>query len=104
MGQGPGAQPLIQRPGEEGGEQARQHIIHDHAPAAGQALGGIDDTGFPDVEEPEEQEVRHQPCRHRQLFLTEQGYRYLIESRRFDEHHRLSEPAVWKQLLVEAGP
>ena len=42
-------------------------------------------------------------ARNRQLFLTEQGYRYLIESRRFDEHHQLSEPIVWKQLLVETG-
>ena len=43
-------------------------------------------------------------ARNRQLFLTEQGYRYLIESRRFDEHHRLNEPAVWKQLLEETAP
>jgi DNA excision repair protein ERCC-3 len=44
-------------------------------------------------------------ARNRQLFLTEQGYRYLIESRRFDEHHQLSEPLVWKQLREEtAGP
>jgi DNA excision repair protein ERCC-3 len=42
-------------------------------------------------------------ARNRQLFLTEQGYRYLIESRRFDEHGHLSEPAVWKQLLVETA-
>jgi DNA excision repair protein ERCC-3 len=42
-------------------------------------------------------------ARNRQLFLTEQGYRYLIESRRFDEHHQLSEPTVWKQLLVETN-
>jgi DNA excision repair protein ERCC-3 len=42
-------------------------------------------------------------ARNRQLFLTEQGYRYLIESRRFNEHGHLSEPAVWKQLLVETG-
>lgn len=40
-------------------------------------------------------------ARNRQLFLTEQGYRYMIESRRFDEHGRLSEPAVWKQLLAD---
>jgi DNA excision repair protein ERCC-3 len=42
-------------------------------------------------------------ARNRQLFLTEQGYRYLIESRRFNETGHLSEPAVWKQLLVETG-
>jgi DNA excision repair protein ERCC-3 len=42
-------------------------------------------------------------ARNRQLFLTEQGYRYLIESRRFDEHHRLSEPTVWKQLRQETS-
>jgi DNA excision repair protein ERCC-3 len=42
-------------------------------------------------------------ARNRQLFLTEQGYRYLIESRRFDEHHRLSEPIVWKQLRLETS-
>jgi DNA excision repair protein ERCC-3 len=42
-------------------------------------------------------------ARNRQLFLTEQGYRYLIESRRFDEHHRLSEPLVWKQLRLETS-
>jgi DNA excision repair protein ERCC-3 len=40
-------------------------------------------------------------ARNRQLFLTEQGYRYLIESRRFDEKHQLSEPIVWRQLLAE---
>ena len=44
-------------------------------------------------------------ARNRQLFLTEQGYRYLIESRRFDEQHRLSEPLVWRQLRLEtSGP
>ena len=42
-------------------------------------------------------------ARNRQLFLTEQGYRYLIESRRFNETGHLSEPAVWRQLLVETG-
>ena len=42
-------------------------------------------------------------ARNRQLFLTEQGYRYLIESRRFDEHHQLSEPIVWKQLRLETS-
>ena len=40
---------------------------------------------------------------HRQLFLTEQGYRYLIESRHFDETGRLSEPAVWKKLREETA-
>ena len=40
-------------------------------------------------------------ARNRQLFLTEQGYRYLIESRHFSETGHLSEPVVWKQLLVE---
>lgn len=42
-------------------------------------------------------------ARNRQLFLTEQGYRYLIESRRFSETGHLSEPSVWRQLLVETG-
>jgi DNA excision repair protein ERCC-3 len=42
-------------------------------------------------------------ARNRQLFLTEQGYRYLIESRRFDEQRRLSEPTVWKQLRLETS-
>ena len=40
-------------------------------------------------------------ARNRQLFLTEQGYRYLIESRHFDEAGRLSEPLVWQQLRAE---
>ena len=40
-------------------------------------------------------------ARNRQLFLTEQGYRYLIESRRFTESGHLSEPTVWKTLLEE---
>ncbi len=40
-------------------------------------------------------------ARNRQLFLTEQGYRYLIESRHFDEAGRLSEPNVWRQLLLD---
>jgi DNA excision repair protein ERCC-3 len=42
-------------------------------------------------------------ARNRQLFLTEQGYRYLIESRHFEEHGPLSEPVVWRQLLEETG-
>jgi len=42
-------------------------------------------------------------ARNRQLFLTEQGYRYLIESRRFDATGHLSEPAVWRQLLHETA-
>ena len=42
-------------------------------------------------------------ARNRQLFLTEQGYRYLIESRHFMDDGRLSEPNVWKGLLVETG-
>ena len=42
-------------------------------------------------------------ARNRQLFLTEQGYRYLIESRHFQENGALSEPAVWRQLLEETG-
>jgi DNA excision repair protein ERCC-3 len=42
-------------------------------------------------------------ARNRQLFLTEQGYRYLIESRRFDEHGHLSEPAVWRRLREETA-
>jgi len=41
-------------------------------------------------------------ARNRQLFLTEQGYRYLIESRRLDASG-LSEPTVWRQLLEETG-
>ncbi|HTL97827.1 MAG TPA: DNA repair helicase XPB [Holophagaceae bacterium] len=40
-------------------------------------------------------------ARNRQLFLTEQGYRYLIESRHFQPEGGLSEPAVWKQLMEE---
>ena len=42
-------------------------------------------------------------ARNRQLFLTEQGYRYLIESRYFQESGMLSEPVVWPQLLEETG-
>jgi DNA excision repair protein ERCC-3 len=42
-------------------------------------------------------------ARNRQLFLTEQGYRYLIESRHFEPNGELSEPKVWKQLLAETG-
>jgi DNA excision repair protein ERCC-3 len=42
-------------------------------------------------------------ARNRQLFLTEQGYRYLIESRHFEEHGALSEPVVWRQLLEDTG-
>lgn len=42
-------------------------------------------------------------ARNRQLFLTEQGYRYLIESRHFETNGELSEPKVWKQLLEETG-
>ena len=42
-------------------------------------------------------------ARNRQLFLTEQGYRYLIESRHFDEAGRLSEPVVWRQLRTETA-
>ena len=40
-------------------------------------------------------------ARNRQLFLTEQGYRYLIESRHLEESGQLSEPMVWRQLLEE---
>lgn len=40
-------------------------------------------------------------ARNRQLFLTEQGYRYLIESRGLGEDGRLSEPLVWRELLEE---
>jgi DNA excision repair protein ERCC-3 len=40
-------------------------------------------------------------ARNRQLFLTEQGYRYLIESRHFEEHGALNEPQVWPQLLLD---
>ena len=42
-------------------------------------------------------------ARNRQLFLTEQGYRYLIESRSFDPTGRLTEPNVWRQLLVDTA-
>ena len=42
-------------------------------------------------------------ARNRQLFLTEQGYRYLIESRYLDETGRLSEPVVWQRMLEETG-
>ena len=42
-------------------------------------------------------------ARNRQLFLTEQGYRYLIESRHLDESGAMSEPMVWRQLLEETG-
>ena len=42
-------------------------------------------------------------ARNRQLFLTEQGYRYLIESRHFDEAGGLSEPLVWRQLRAETA-
>ena len=42
-------------------------------------------------------------ARNRQLFLTEQGYRYLIESRRFLDDGSLSEPVVWRQMLEETG-
>ena len=42
-------------------------------------------------------------ARNRQLFLTEQGYRYLIESRSFDATGRLTEPNVWKKLLEETA-
>ena len=40
-------------------------------------------------------------ARKRQTFLTEKGYRYLIETRRFEASGHLSEPTVWKQLLEE---
>jgi len=42
-------------------------------------------------------------ARNRQLFLTEQGYRYLIESRHLDGDG-LSEPTVWRQMLAESEP
>jgi DNA excision repair protein ERCC-3 len=42
-------------------------------------------------------------ARNRQLFLTEQGYRYLIESRHFDDAGTMSEPLVWRRLLEETG-
>jgi len=42
-------------------------------------------------------------ARNRQLFLTEQGYRYLIESRYFEENSLLSEPVVWRKLLEETS-
>ena len=40
-------------------------------------------------------------ARKRQTFLTEKGYRYLIETRRFEATGHLSEPVVWTQLLEE---
>ncbi|MBP1629096.1 MAG: helicase, partial [Holophagaceae bacterium] len=40
-------------------------------------------------------------ARNRQLFLTEQGYRYLIESRHIESSGHLSEPLVWRQLREE---
>jgi len=42
-------------------------------------------------------------ARNRQLFLTEQGYRYLIESRHFDDRGVLSAPDVWREMLKETG-
>ena len=42
-------------------------------------------------------------ARNRQLFLTEQGYRYLIESRHLEANGQLSEPAVWRQMLVDTA-
>ena len=42
-------------------------------------------------------------ARNRQLFLTEQGYRYLIESRHFESNGALSEPKVWKQLREDTS-
>jgi len=42
-------------------------------------------------------------ARNRQLFLTEQGYRYLIESRFFTESGALNEPQVWPQLLADTA-
>lgn len=43
-------------------------------------------------------------ARNRQLFLTEQGYRYLIESRHFTETGGLNSPTVWPRLLAETVP
>jgi len=42
-------------------------------------------------------------ARNRQLFLTEQGYSYFIESRYLDEAGRLSEPVVWRQMLEDTA-
>ncbi len=42
-------------------------------------------------------------ARNRQLFLTEQGYRYLIESRHLEESGHLSAPRVWPELLADTG-
>jgi DNA excision repair protein ERCC-3 len=42
-------------------------------------------------------------ARNRQLFLTEQGYRYLIESRWLDAAGALSAPEVWPELLESTG-
>jgi len=40
-------------------------------------------------------------AQNRQLFLTEQGYRYLVESRYFDDSGNLSAPTVWYGMLNE---
>ncbi|MDR3673801.1 MAG: DEAD/DEAH box helicase [Holophaga sp.] len=42
-------------------------------------------------------------ARNRQLFLTEQGYSYFIESRYLDDAGRLSEPVVWRKLLEDTA-
>ena len=42
-------------------------------------------------------------ARNRQLFLTEQGYRYMIESRTFDATGHLSEPRVWRELMEQTA-
>ena len=41
-------------------------------------------------------------ARNRQLFLTEQGYRYMVESRHVGDSGHLSEPVVWRQFLRDA--
>jgi len=42
-------------------------------------------------------------ARNRQLFLTEQGYSYRIESRYLDADGLLSEPLVWRKLLEDTA-
>jgi DNA excision repair protein ERCC-3 len=42
-------------------------------------------------------------AQNRQLFLTEQGYSYSVESRHIDDSGQLSEPVVWLQLLKKTG-
>jgi DNA excision repair protein ERCC-3 len=47
--------------------------------------------------------IEQEFARNRQLFLTEQGYRYLVESRGLDDGGHMSEPDVWRGMLAAAG-